>query len=79
MINWHAIDGDFALEGVRETNGSVSHASDKNMIAFSRLLREREGMSVLPASTAGLIALVETYRKEGLPGDRYVAVITGRK
>ena len=49
------------------------------MLAFSRLLREREGMSVLPASTAGLIALLETYRKEGLPGDRYVAIITGRK
>ena len=79
LINWHAIDGDYALEGVRETDGNASHASDKNMLAFSRLLREREGMSVLPASTAGLIALVETYRKEGLPGDRYVAIITGRK
>jgi threonine synthase len=79
LINWHAIDGDYALEGVRETEGSAFHASDKNMLAFSRLLREREGMSVLPASTAGLIALVETCRKKGLPGDRYVAIITGRK
>jgi threonine synthase len=79
LINWHAIDGDYALEGVRETEGSAFHASDKNMLAFSRLLREREGMSVLPASTAGLIALIETYRKEGLPGDRYVAIITGRR
>lgn len=79
LINWHAIDGDFALEGVRKTDGTAFHASDKNMLAFSRLLRDREGMSVLPASTAGLIALVETHRKVRLPGDRYAAIITGRR
>ena len=46
---------------------------------YARLIREKEGLSVLPASTAGLIALVDRHRKEPLPGDRYVVILTGRK
>jgi threonine synthase len=34
---------------------------------------------VVPASTAGLIALLERHQKEALTSDRYVAVLTGRK
>jgi threonine synthase len=49
------------------------------MLYYSRLIREREGLNVLPASTAGLIALLEQHRKERLPGDRYVVILTGRK
>jgi threonine synthase len=49
------------------------------MLEYSRLIREKEGLSVLPASTAGLIALVDKHKKEPLPGDRYVVVLTGRK
>jgi threonine synthase len=79
LVNWHSIDGDQALEAVRTTGGWASYASDKGMLDSSRLLREREGLSVLPASTAGLIALLEKHRKEPLPGDRYVVVLTGRK
>ena len=79
LVNWHSIDGDQALEAVRSTEGWASYASDKGMLDYSRLLREREGLSVLPASTAGLIALLEKHRKEPLPGDRYVVVLTGRK
>jgi threonine synthase len=79
LVNWHSIDGDQALEAVRSTGGWASYASDKGMLDYSRLLREREGLSVLPASTAGLIALLEKHRKEPLPGDRYVVVLTGRK
>jgi len=79
LINWHSIDGDYALEAVRQTGGWASYASDRSMLTYSRLLREREGLNVLPASTAGLVVLVERHRKETLPGDRYVVVLTGRK
>ena len=79
LINWHSIDGDHALEAVRITNGWASYATDKMMLTYSRLLREREGLSVLPASTAGLIVLLDRHRKEPLPGDRYVVILTGRK
>jgi threonine synthase len=79
LINWHSIDGNEALEGIRATGGWAAYASDKEMLSFARLLREREGLSVLPASTAGLIALMTGLQKNPLPGDRYVVVLTGRK
>jgi threonine synthase len=79
LINWHAIDGNLALKAIRETSGWAGDASDKNMRLYSRLIREREGLDVLPASTAGLIALVENHKINPLPSDRYVVVLTGRK
>jgi len=79
LVNWHAIDGNHALAALRETDGWAANATDKSMRRFSRLVREREGLQVLPASTAGLIALMEHHLKEALPGDRYVVVLTGRK
>jgi threonine synthase len=79
LINWRSIDGDYALQAIRTTGGWASYVSDKNMIAHAKILREKEGLSVLPASTAGLIALLERHKKEPLPNDRYVVVLTGRK
>jgi threonine synthase len=49
------------------------------MRTYSRLIREKEGLQVLPASTAGLIAVMDRHSKESLPADRYVVVLTGRK
>jgi threonine synthase len=79
LINWQSIDGDYALQAIRQTEGWASYASDKNMLYFSKLIREREGLNVLPASTAGLIALLGWYRKENFPNDRFVIILTGRK
>ena len=79
LINWHAIDGDHALDSIRKSGGWASYASDSSMLSYARLLRDKEGLSVLPASTAGLITLIERHRKQPLQGDRYVAILTGRK
>ena len=79
LINWHAIDGNIALKAIRETSGWAAGATDKAMRFYSRLIREREGLDVLPASTAGLIALIEQHKRNPLPADRYVVVLTGRK
>ncbi len=79
LINWHAIDGNLALRAIRETDGWAGDASDKSMRWCSKLIREREGLDVLPASTAGLIALIERHKTNPLPNDRYVVVLTGRK
>lgn len=79
LINWHSIDGDYALEAIRQTNGWASYASDKNLLMYSRIIRQKEGLSVLPASTAGLIALLDRHQKSSLSNDRYVILLTGRK
>ena len=79
LINWHSIDGDLALDAVRETDGWASYASDRAMASYARTIRESEGLSVLPAATAGLIALLDGHRQRTLTNDRYVVVVTGRK
>jgi threonine synthase len=79
LINWHSIDGDLALEAITETEGWAANASDRNLRRAARLLREREGLSVLPASTAGLSVLIDSHQAKPLPGDRYVVVLTGRR
>ena len=79
LINWHASDGEIALQAVRQTGGWAGNATDRQMIELSRQLREKEGLHVLPAATAGLVALLEAHRHQALVGDRYVAVLTGKK
>jgi threonine synthase len=79
LINWQSIDGDYALQALRLTKGWAAYASDKNMLNFSRLIREREGLNILPASTAGLIALINGLQKDSFPSDRYVVILTGRR
>ncbi len=78
LVNWHAIDGDHALDAIRHTGGWASYASDKSMLAYARMIRQKEGLNVLPASTAGLIVVLGKHQKEPLPGDRYVVILTGR-
>lgn len=79
LINWHSIDGDLALDAIRKTKGWADDATDKEMQAYSKLIKDKEGMSVLPASTAGLIAIINQHKKEPLINDRFVVVLTGRK
>jgi threonine synthase len=79
LINWHSFDGDEALYALRQSGGDAYHISDEKMLRLSRVLKEKEGLHVLPASTAGLEALLEMQTLEPLEPDRYVVVLTGKK
>jgi len=79
LINWHSYDGDLALESIRRTGGWAGDARDRDLLGASRTIRDLQGMNVLPASAASLAVLIERHRREPLPGDRYVVVLTGRK
>ncbi len=78
LINWHSFDGNEALYAVRESGGEAHHISDKKMKDMSSFLLKKEGYRILPASTSGLIALLEMHEKNALINDRYVAVLTGK-
>ncbi|MCB1060214.1 MAG: pyridoxal-phosphate dependent enzyme [Calditrichaeota bacterium] len=78
LVNWHSIDGDLALSAMYSTNGWGANATDKSMMSFAKKIKEQEGLSVLPASTAGLIAL-SSVPSGLLQPDRYVVLLTGRK
>jgi threonine synthase len=79
LVNWHSIDGDLALKAIRATNGWAVNASDTKMMSYAKFIREREGLNVLPASTAALIALLDWHAKQPQHNDRYVVVLTGKK
>ena len=79
LINWHSIDGDEALDAIRSSRGWAADASDRSMRYYARMIRDKEGLQVLPASSAGLVALMDRHFKAELPADRYVVVLTGRK
>jgi threonine synthase len=78
LINWHSFDGNEALYAIQQTEGEAHHISDKKMLDMSRYLHKKEGYRILPASTAGLIALLNIHEKNELINDRYVAILTGR-
>jgi len=79
LINWHAIDGELAYDAIKSSEGWAAHAGDRAMMRYSRMISSSEGLNVLPASTAGLIALLEGHRRQPLPNDRYVVILTGRR
>ncbi len=78
LINWHSIDGDHALSAIWSTGGWAEYATDRQLKEFARLLRSVEGLDVLPASTAGLIALLTSPKRLELEADRFVVILTGR-
>jgi threonine synthase len=79
LINWHSFDGEEALAAIRQTGGQAFDISDEKMMKYTRLLKEKEGLHVLPASTVGLAALINLHQKEALEADRFVAVLTGKR
>lgn len=78
LINWHSFDGDEALYAIKRSGGEAHHISDKKMREMSSFLHKKEGYRILPASTSGLIALLEIHEKNEMINDRYVAVLTGK-
>lgn len=78
LINWHSFDGEEALYAIAQSDGDAFHISDKKMKEMSSLLLKKEGLRILPASTAGLIGLLELDAKNDLEPDRFVAVLTAK-
>ncbi|MCB9743479.1 MAG: pyridoxal-phosphate dependent enzyme [Alphaproteobacteria bacterium] len=78
LINWQSIDGDAALSAIRGSGGFAAGATDQELKQMARLLRDHQALSVLPASTAGLCALLQLHKQSPLPPDRYVILLTGR-
>ncbi|WP_046745139.1 pyridoxal-phosphate dependent enzyme [Kordia zhangzhouensis] len=78
LINWHSFDGDEALYALRESGGEAFHISDKKLKDMASFILKKEGMKILPASTAGLIGLLELDDQLNFEPDRFVAVITAK-
>lgn len=79
LINWHSFDGEFMLHAIRQTNGWATDVTDKRMVQLAKMLKDKEGLNVLPAATAGLAALAEAPKSEWVQNDRFVVILTSRK
>ena len=78
LINWHSFDGNEALYAIKESKGEAFHISDKKLKEMASLILKKEGKKILPASTAGLIGLLELNEKNSFEPDRFVAIITAK-
>lgn len=79
LISWHSFDGEMTLNAIRATKGWARDVTDKRMSQLARILKDKEGLNVLPASTAGLAALVEPPETDRIENDRFVAILTSRR
>ena len=78
LINWHSFDGNEALYALLASKGQAFHISDKKMKEMAAFLLKKEGLKILPASTAGLIGLLELDEQLNFESDRFVAVLTAK-
>jgi len=78
LTNWHSFDGQLALDAIYESNAFAEYASDTRMQEFSRLLREEEGLNVLPASASTLAVLHDLADNRVTIKGTFVCILTGR-
>ena len=78
LINWHSFDGDEALYALRQSGGFAVPITDQRLRMMASQLLKNDGIKVLPAATAGLIALLDKHQEEPMAHDRFVAVVTAR-
>jgi threonine synthase len=79
LISWHALDGNLALNAIQNSRGWATNVSDKQLLSLAKMLKDKDGISVLPAATAGLAALLQHPGADKRQHDRFVAIITAKK
>ncbi|MFT7453280.1 MAG: threonine synthase, partial [Patescibacteria group bacterium] len=78
LINWHSFDGEEALHALQKSKGEAFNISDKKMRDMTAFLNKKEGFKILPASTVGLIGLLQFHEQKALEPGRFVAVLTAK-
>ena len=77
LVSYISYDGQTALDSIYESNGFAFEISDMEMLRYSNILKEAEGISALPASSSAIVAsnLVATNLNRKID---CVVVLTGR-
>ncbi len=70
--------GEYALLARDESGGEISSVTDEQILSAQRLLSEREGVFVEPASAAGVAGLLQKVERGQVDhGQRIVVTVTG--
>jgi threonine synthase len=78
LTNWHAYDGQEALDAIYDSNGFADYASEAKMMEFNKHLRLEEGLHVLPASASTLAVMNDLADNKVTVKGTFVAILTGR-
>ena len=78
LTNWHSYDGQEALDCLYESNGFADYASEAKMMEFAKVLRQEEGLYVLPASASTLAVISDLADNFVTIKGNFVAILTGR-
>jgi threonine synthase len=78
LTNWHAYDGQEALDAIYESNGFADYASEAKMMEFNKQLKLEEGLHVLPASASTLAVMNDLADNKVTVKGNFVAILTGR-
>ncbi|MNB69874.1 Threonine synthase [compost metagenome] len=77
-LTTYPADGTRTLSAIRVSGGSAVAVEDRELLAFRRLLAEREGVLAEISSVASVAALAALYREGRISGqETAVAVVTG--
>ncbi|TFG33868.1 pyridoxal-phosphate dependent enzyme [Candidatus Thorarchaeota archaeon] len=78
LTNWHAYDGQDALDAIYESRGFADYASEAKMWEFSKRLRQEEGLYVLPAAASTLAVMSDLADSKVTVKGSFTAILTGR-
>ncbi len=78
LTNWHSYDGQEALDAIYESNGFADYASETKMMEFAKLLRQEEGLYVLPAAASTLAVMNDLADSKVTVKGTFCAILTGR-
>ncbi len=78
LVSIKSFDGERALEAILSTGGRIYEFTDEDLISFSKILLEMEGIPALPASASSLGALLRFLESDENVSGPCVAVVTGR-
>ena len=78
LTNYHSFDGQMALDTLYESKGFGEYAADSKMVEYSKLLKELEGLNVLPASAGTLAVLSSMTKNDMMLKGTFVAILSGR-
>lgn len=72
------LDGDLALNAIRESNGTAEAVTDEEIIAAAKLLGRTEGIFAEPAGAAPLAGIIRLKKKGVIKAqDKVAFVVTG--
>ncbi len=76
LLNWHAYDGQEALNAIYDTDGIAIGVTDQEMLEYQRML-ERDDIYALPASASAIGALKRFLEDKNIEGKHVIVLTSG--